>query len=223
MKLLACFIVILCWGFLSWAQEQAADPIIESTVQSRWPMIQRCYQSQLRKGAVGDGKIVVGFQTSLRGYVKKAWIQESTINNEIVKRCAIYRFKKLKFQLDGSKALRGFYPIKFTAKTSSLPKYNQPLSDQQAKLLIDQAVQNKWPKFKKCYLKEKIRNSVTKTGEVLINFVVNENGKVSYTAVKQSTLQNKNIETCIVDLFRSMRLEKPLHRIINGIYPITYK
>ena len=224
MKKYAYMTLLLCWGKFALAATPTTEPpLVESTVKARWPMLQRCYNNELRKGAVGDGKIVVGFQTNLRGYVQKAWIQEATIENEVVKRCVIKKKKKLKFKLDGENTLRGIYPISFSAKTTKQFSKNKPASDEKAKQLIDQAVQERWPKFKKCYLKEKIKNNITNVGTVMLHFVVNENGKVSHSEVQQSDLQNESIEQCIVDLFRTMRVAEPLHRIIQGNYPITFK
>lgn len=203
--------------------KDAQSPTVEDTVKARWPMIQRCYKNQLRKGAVGDGKIVVGFQTSERGYVDTAWIHESTIDNDIVKRCVIYRFKKLKFKLKGGKTLKGLYPLVFSAESVTPKSYAKPVSNEVAKNLIDSAIEEKWPKFRKCYLREQIRSAKLKPGEVHVNFVVNERGKVSSATLHQSSLENEYIESCIVDLFRTIRVERPLHRIVQGVYPVTFK
>ena len=117
MKKYAYMTLLLCWGKFALAATPTTEPpLVESTVKARWPMLQRCYNNELRKGAVGDGKIVVGFQTNLRGYVQKAWIQEATIENEVVKRCVIYRFKKLKFKLSLSFDLTELLTLLFSRK-----------------------------------------------------------------------------------------------------------
>ncbi|MCB0272980.1 MAG: AgmX/PglI C-terminal domain-containing protein [Bdellovibrionales bacterium] len=205
-----------------WASQSAQDPMIQQGVTSRWSFIERCYQNQVDQGLVGDGKVVAGFKTNEKGRVTISWIESSTLGNQLVERCIMTQFRKLKFEIRNGRPIEGRYPMVFAVTQAKSTPRQHVLSNNEIKQLVDEAVQKTWPKFRKCFVREQISNPKLTSGEIVVQFVVEESGRIAQTSVQKSSLHNENIETCVVQKFDTIRVSGRLAKSIHGIYPITF-
>lgn len=222
---LLLFMIGFAGSSLADVSTQASSERVTNAVQGKWPVIQRCYAKEIERGNIEKGgSITVGFNVNEKGRVTLAWIEESTMNNATLERCTASQFQKLKFNMEGKKPFKGYYELPFR-----MHEENQAVVIPQAiiKASIDTAIQEKWPKFKKCYVREQIReqnnNKTMSTGKVILHFVVARNGKIETVRIKDTTLNNQNVESCILEQFATININQRLSEPLAGNYPITFE
>ena len=84
--------------------------------------------------------------------------------------------------------------------------------------LIDGVVKEQLPKIRYCYQKALMKKPWL-TGEMKVKFTIAAGGEVSAAEVKSSTLNDAEVERCVVDRFRTMMFPKPQG---GGIVIVSY-
>lgn len=77
--------------------------------------------------------------------------------------------------------------------------------------------------FKKCYTDE-LQNSPDLEGKIVLSWTVDNTGSVQEAKVKSSTLNNKNMESCMLDTLRSQKFPPAPDKTVAEItYPFLFK
>lgn len=83
---------------------------------------------------------------------------------------------------------------------------------------IDGAIKEKAALYHRCYQKELQRNPGL-AGKVVVRFVIDRDGSVKGANIKESTLSNESVETCLVGEIMRSRFPKPKG---NGTVVVAY-
>ncbi len=60
------------------------------------------------------------------------------------------------------------------------------------------------------------------SGDVIVNFLLAEDGSAKNVRIKKSDLKNKNVETCIAKVFAGLTFPKPQGGTIDVNYPLSF-
>ncbi len=89
--------------------------------------------------------------------------------------------------------------------------------------VIKKVIDSHMPAIKYCYNKE-LRKNAGLSGTVVTRFTVGPKGKVTQAEVNRSTLNNKNVETCMIDEIKSWVFPEPnkgVEVLVN--YPFKFR
>ncbi len=84
--------------------------------------------------------------------------------------------------------------------------------------VVGEYIQRRWLQFKHCYEKG-LGRSPNMYGKVTTTFTIDSEGRVSETDVLQSTLDNADVEVCVLRAIRLIRFPKPRG---GGVVIVTY-
>jgi len=88
---------------------------------------------------------------------------------------------------------------------------------------IDASVKKNLSKIRWCYEKELTKNS-SLNGRIAINFIIDEDGSVPVAKIYSSTMNNKNVETCVADQIKKIQFPAPKGGgIVIVNYPFVFK
>ena len=83
---------------------------------------------------------------------------------------------------------------------------------------IKRVVDQHRPEVRRCYVEE-LKSSPDLEGKVLVTFTIVATGDVSYASVKESTLHNERVESCVANAVRTWKFPEPLG---GGTVMVTY-
>lgn len=86
---------------------------------------------------------------------------------------------------------------------------------------IQSTVRGQYGIFRKCYEAGLARNPNLE-GRVIVRFVIDREGAVSLSNLKESTLPDEQATKCIVDGFRALTFPRPDGGIVTVVYPIMF-
>lgn len=88
---------------------------------------------------------------------------------------------------------------------------------------IDAYIKRNLAKIRWCYEKALKKNS-SLYGKIVINFIINGSGAVSLSKIHSSTMNNKNVETCVADQIKKIQFPAPKGGgIVIVNYPFVFK
>lgn len=86
---------------------------------------------------------------------------------------------------------------------------------------IASVVKSKISGIKYCYEKE-LKNNPKLAGKVTVNFTIGETGEVTQYAIESSTLNNAEVEQCILRMIRRWKFPAPSGGTVNVSYPFIF-
>lgn len=88
--------------------------------------------------------------------------------------------------------------------------------------LIDKPRLSRFSDFKKCYQDESQKNN-SLNGRVVVFFLINDQGKVKSSKIISTTLNNKDVEDCLIKTLNAMTFKPtPLGTIAEITYPFVF-
>lgn len=88
------------------------------------------------------------------------------------------------------------------------------------KEVIRRVVQTHINEVKDCY-EAQLTTNKDLAGKVMVRFVINPNGKVTESAIEESSLKNTKVETCIADAIRNWEFPQPAGGKVVVSYPFV--
>jgi len=87
---------------------------------------------------------------------------------------------------------------------------------------IDSAIKAKMNQFRRCYQKELQRNP-TLRGEISVRFVIDKDGSVKLVNIKNTSMQNPAVESCLASEIMRTRFSKPKgNGTVVVVYPFVF-
>ncbi|MDX9806698.1 MAG: AgmX/PglI C-terminal domain-containing protein, partial [bacterium] len=100
---------------------------------------------------------------------------------------------------------------------------NDPTMGSLDRSQIDAYIKRNLAKIRWCYEKALKKNS-SLYGKIVINFIINGSGAVSLSKIHSSTMNNKNVETCVADQIKKIQFPAPKGGgIVIVNYPFVFK
>lgn len=90
-----------------------------------------------------------------------------------------------------------------------------------AKELIQRAVMRHRGEIRACYV-EGLRRNAKLAGKIVIQFVIAPSGAVSSSALQSSTLNDSQVEQCVLDRARGWTFPKPTGGEVAVSYPFAF-
>jgi hypothetical protein len=98
----------------------------------------------------------------------------------------------------------------------------QPIPEEEKSSYLEEIISIKRPLLKKCYENYLLDNPMA-TGELVVEFTLNTNGKVSSAKVKDSSFfRSEGFKLCIVNVFKQIRSRPFSGDHIQVTYPIEF-
>ncbi len=110
---------------------------------------------------------------------------------------------------------------KKTAVTSDIQTGDFSSSGSLDSSAIASVVKQKLSGIKYCYEKE-LKNNPNLAGKVVVNFTIGADGSVTNYRVDNSTLNNTNVEQCILRMVRRWKFPAPAGGSVNVSYPFIF-
>lgn len=85
--------------------------------------------------------------------------------------------------------------------------------------LIDDVIKGHMTTIRDCYQRELIAHDGVLGGKLVMKFTIAKDGAVSAADVKSSTLADPDVDTCMIDVFKSMQFPSPTG---GGIVIVSY-
>lgn len=86
-----------------------------------------------------------------------------------------------------------------------------------------EAIQGKMISIQKCYTNE-LKNTPGIEGKVILDLDYSDLGNVIFAKIDSTTLNNKNVENCLISIFKSIKFPSaPKGKTTNIVYPIIFK
>lgn len=86
---------------------------------------------------------------------------------------------------------------------------------------ITRVVKSRMSSIKECYERELKRNPKL-AGKVVVRFTIDEEGRVTQTAIEENTLGDKAVAACIISRFERFRFPKPEGGSVPVAYPFIF-
>lgn len=87
---------------------------------------------------------------------------------------------------------------------------------------IQRVIQSRLTQIRYCY-ENQLQKHPTLAGRVMVSFIIKADGKVAEVKIAGSTLKNKQVEQCIIDLLSRLRFARKSEGEINVRYPFVFK
>lgn len=88
------------------------------------------------------------------------------------------------------------------------------------KEVIRRVVRTHINEVKECY-EAQLTTNKDLAGKVMVRFVINPHGKVTESAIEESSLKNTKVETCITDAIRNWEFPQPAGGKVVVSYPFV--
>jgi hypothetical protein len=90
-----------------------------------------------------------------------------------------------------------------------------------SKEVIQRVIRRQLGRMRYCYERELAKDPKL-AGRVVVDFVIDKQGKVVHASTRSSTLASRSVETCLVRSFRAMIFPKPKKNIVKVSYPLVF-
>jgi TonB family protein len=88
---------------------------------------------------------------------------------------------------------------------------------------IGQVIRKNRPRFTSCYEKA-LGTDPTLKGKIVLDFVIGRTGTVTDASVQDTTIHSARVESCVVQVARSLSFPKPRGRgDVKVSYPFVFK
>lgn len=204
---------------------------IDGVIKSHKSEIQSCYQRVLIKEPDLAGQVVVKFVISKDGTVSSATTKYSSLGAPKVEDCIHGRFMRFKFdEPTGGGIVIVSYPFIFTPEDTGPGLYtahatlDDPPEGTPAGTLemsaIDGVVEGAatLEALLGCRAAG-LRETPGLWGEIVVQLVITETGRVSSVATKSSTMRSPSFEACVNSVFEGLQFPPPTG---NGVVVVSY-
>jgi len=105
---------------------------------------------------------------------------------------------------------------------ASVGSSDSACTDCMSKRDVDMIVKTRMDKIRGCYQRE-LRNNPGLSGHLVVKFVVGRDGGTANAVVKESGIQNKAVEQCVLEQFLLMKFPRPPgNKDITASYPLMF-
>lgn len=87
---------------------------------------------------------------------------------------------------------------------------------------VERIINNKMGQIKYCYEKELVKKPSLK-GKIVTNFIIGLEGSVTRSVIKQSTMGDANVESCISSVMRSLKFPRPGGGTVEVFFPFIFR
>ncbi len=172
------------------------------------------------------GRVQVKFVVRPNGRVVDAEAVASTVSPKSVETCLVRAIRGLSLgKLATDKSVEFTMPFSFDGGGGSAasggelrPQKNGPLAGD----ILDSVMKPAVPRFTACY-DAQARKEPSLAGDVVIRFTIGADGTTRNAKVKQSTLGNAKVESCMVDVAKKLKFPAERGRKdTRVIYPFRF-
>ncbi len=186
---------------------------IQEVVKSHSSEIRNCYEAELLDNKNLRGRIGLSWSILPNGSVADVAIKENTLNNQAVESCVMDNVRQWKFPAYEAKSNRDKtavdYPFEFDnseelAAEAKKPKEEEEDSSSSAisyvldRDVVDNAVAEHTKELMTCYSNE-LKTNKGLRGVITVSWTVKGDGSVGDAKVTDTTMENQNVENCILD------------------------
>lgn len=111
---------------------------------------------------------------------------------------------------------------RFVDKTPKLKIGNPEVKGAINKRIIQKIVRNHVPELTACFEAELVKKKDL-SGKIKIKWVISPEGDVATALVKESTMKNKKVETCMINSIKKLRFPKPKDGLVHVDYPFVFE
>ena len=181
---------------------------IRNEVNRRKNRLRQCYEIELDKDLSLEGKMKVRWTINAEGKVEEASTLLSTMDNEEVEKCVLAQIKQMHFEKpkNGSSCVVN-WPFVFSSIHSieNAAIFANGLCDEDD---LRGAVQRHTKPFRDCYEIELGKDPSLK-GKMEVRWTINAGGIVEEASIESSTMDNEEVEKCVLAQIERIRFEKP--------------
>ncbi len=209
-----------------------ASADIQSRLAPHLATLRSCYRTVLGAKATARGSLVLRFTIHPNGTISQPSVKSSTLGKPRVDRClerAAVRIRlgagvvarpvayglTLRFSGGGQSAASaggGLGPRMQPKKRGPLPA-----------TAITSVMRQRAPHFTRCYDRV-ARRKRTLAGNVMLRFTVRANGTVRNVKIRETTLRNAKVESCMVRVGKTLRFPGEAGRAATKVwYPFSFR
>lgn len=192
---------------------------IRATIGKGGAKIGECYQDELNKTKTLRGKVHVTFVVEVDGSVAAVKVRKSTLQSPPVEECLVTHLKTLQFPKPQGEGMvivnypfnfnpQGAPPLENDAAPAQDPLAFDILGELPEASVTEAAAKNR-SNLDKCFAEERKRNAKVAEGTLTTMYIVDKDGKVERSFLKDSTIKSARFEHCVLEQVKTWNMEKP--------------
>ncbi len=193
-----------------------AKGAVAATIRENLPAIRLCFQRALEDQPGLQGVVAVEFVIEADGSVSSAELSHSSMDQAEMEACVCERVQRLRFpEPEGGGSVVVTHPFAFNGITPD-SEVTEPAEAADAepplgklpKKVIDETIKANLQPIKACY-QTVLNRRPNLHGKVTVRFVIGCEGTVTSAEVKETTLNNDKVETCVCDAIADLTFPPP--------------
>ena len=213
--------------------------IIQRIIRRHINEVKFCYEQAVKENPTLKGRVVVQFTIAATGQVVASTVAQSTMNSGTVDNCIAGAVRRWEFpKPQGGGIVIVSYPFVLAQSESEAPAATRggtPRSEESSKSdseggstgslsaeQIRRVVRSHTAAVQFCYEKE-LQRSPGLSGGVKVRFTIGTDGAVTASSMGESTLNNAQVEGCILRQVKMWVFPKPEGGSVSVAYPFLFK
>jgi TonB family protein len=202
------------------------NKIISAGLKRLRPSLDACYERVADTGL--SGELLMSFIVKPSGSVLDVAVQRDSLGSKKVSDCLLRTLRGANLgPFAGKRPMTMKLPLRFSgtskAKASSgsspAPKKSGPVSGE----VITQVVRARFGDFNACYDKYAQKHNGKLAGVVTLRFTIRANGTLRNVKVRETTLNHKKVESCVVKAAKSLKFPAEAGRAETKVfYPLSF-
>lgn len=204
---------------------------IQAALESHRAQLDDC-QRRAKAGSRG-GKVALRFMIHADGHISEPKIQTSALADPNVERCLLDTIEKARLPSGlTDKTVSYSLALDFSGARNQAPanqpdgpaiddlqpKKDGPLSGSEISAVMDRRKAD----FSRCY-ESQARKNRSLAGRVVLRFTIRDDGSAQNVKIRESTLNNANVESCMVKVVQSLRFPAEQGRQPTKVwYPFAF-
>jgi TonB family protein len=195
--------------------------------------VKGCYEQALRRGLIAtSGRAEIRLGIDAEGRVSREEVVFHEIGDEAFKACLIEKMRVWRFPKSSSPSEVAF-PVVFqgseAGRPSPLPSglaskilpASPPSSGEMDPAIVAKKIRDRMPDVRRCYEAALVR-APKLSGRVELKFTIDADGRVSRPSLAISTLNDAQVENCLIELSRSWTFPPPEGGPVEVSFPFEF-